>query len=244
MFPVLKRNLRSAYRVLRHLIAAHKGTYKLIHDHFPNAKVGISCHLIYFKPKRPKHVPDKFLVRFLHWLNNEWFINSVRSSMDFIGLQYYIGVEMTFNLASYVFKNLKSGSDERKVITALFENSEDKDDLGREICPKGIYKLLLDLRKYNLPIIITENGVADATDHIRKKFIQDHLAQVFAAIRDGVDVRGYIYWTLMDNFEWTYGRTVRFGLVEIDYEQDLKRIVRPSAYAFAKICQNNSIILE
>ncbi|MEX2053295.1 MAG: family 1 glycosylhydrolase, partial [Candidatus Paceibacterota bacterium] len=113
-------------------------------------------------------------------------------------------------------------------------------DLGWEIYPKGLYRVLLELKKYNKPIYITENGLADAKDEKRTKFIKDHLYWINRAIQDGIDVRGYLHWSLLDNYEWADGYWPRFGLVEVDYET-LERKIRPSAYEYKKIIEANSI---
>ena len=113
--------------------------------------------------------------------------------------------------------------------------------MGWEIFPEGIFHVLRELKKYGKPIYITENGLADSKDLKREKFIKDHLGWVWRAIQDDIDVRGYFYWSLLDNFEWAHGFEPRFGLVEIDY-QTMARKIRPSAFEYAQICENNSLI--
>ena len=95
--------------------------------------------------------------------------------------------------------------------------------------------VLKRLGRRRKPIIITESGVADRNDQYRKWWITHSLQAVSDAIADGVDVQGYLHWSLLDNFEWAYGRWPRFGLVAVDYENDLKRTVRPSALWYAQI---------
>ena len=90
--------------------------------------------------------------------------------------------------------------------------------------------------EFGLPILITENGVADDHDELRPAFLLDHLHAVIDAIDAGVDVRGYLYWTAWDNFEWVEGYTKRFGLIAVDRET-LERIPKPSAALFAEICR-------
>jgi beta-glucosidase len=99
------------------------------------------------------------------------------------------------------------------------------------------------LKKYNKPIYITENGLADADDSQREKFIKDHLKYIHKAIEEEVDVRGYFYWSLLDNFEWDKGFWPRFGLIKIDYNT-LERKIRPSAWKYAEICKNNEIEIK
>ena len=108
--------------------------------------------------------------------------------------------------------------------------------MGWEIYPEGIYHVLNELKKYNLPIYVTENGIPDARDEKRERFIGDHLAFIKKAMREGVDVHGYFYWSLLDNFEWDSGFWPRFGLVEIDYHT-LERKVCPSALAYKKMIE-------
>jgi len=114
--------------------------------------------------------------------------------------------------------------------------------MGWEIYPKGIYYALKYLSKYKKPIYITENGLADASDKNRADFIVNHLKSIHKAIKEGIDVRGYFYWSLIDNYEWGRdgGFGPRFGLIEMDYKT-MKRIPRPSSKIYAKICKENTI---
>ena len=91
-----------------------------------------------------------------------------------------------------------------------------------------------------LPILITENGVADDHDELRPAFLREHLAAVADAIDAGVDVRGYLYWTAWDNFEWAEGYTKRFGLFSVDRATQ-ERIAKPSAALFAEICRTRLV---
>ena len=147
---------------------------------------------------------------------NFYFLNKIKNHLDFIGLNYYF---------------------HRK----LFGNkNKEVSDMNWEIYPKGIYYLLRELKLYNLPIYITENGLADAKDTKREKFIKEHLFWAHKAIEEGVDLRGYFYWSLLDNFEWAHGFGPRFGLIEVDYET-MERKIRPSAWEYKKICETNSL---
>jgi beta-glucosidase/6-phospho-beta-glucosidase/beta-galactosidase len=94
-------------------------------------------------------------------------------------------------------------------------------------------------QRYGKPIVITENGIADGMDRLRKKYILDHLYWVRQAMDQGVPVRGYIYWTLMDNFEWDTGFWPKFGLIEIDRKNNLARRVRPSAEALTEVIRQS-----
>ena len=157
-------------------------------------------------------------IPFISYFWNKYFLNKIKNYQDFIGLNYYFH-------------------------SRLFGNkNESVTDMGWEIYPKGIYYVLKKLKKYNKPIYITENGLADAKDDKREDFIKDHLFWIHKAIKEGVDVRGYFYWSLLDNFEWSDGFWPKFGLIEVDYKT-LERKIRPSAYKYAEICKNNKLDL-
>jgi beta-glucosidase len=111
--------------------------------------------------------------------------------------------------------------------------------MGWEVYPEGLRHLLVGFhRDYpNLPpIYITENGMAtddkvvndEVDDHQRISFLRRHLAAVDAAVKQGVDVRGYFIWSLMDNFEWAFGYERRFGIIHVDYATQ-KRTLKRSA---------------
>ena len=119
----------------------------------------------------------------------------------------------------------------------------DLSDTGWELYPKAIYFALKELQKYKKPIYITENGLADAEDSKRTWYIKEILKNVHKAIEENVDVKGYIYWSLMDNFEWHKGFWPRFGLIEVDYH-DMKRMVRKSALEYSKIIRDNGITVD
>lgn len=108
--------------------------------------------------------------------------------------------------------------------------------MGWAIDPGGLTRVLEQLKVYRLPIYITENGLADADDDQRSDFIRDHLRAVEAAQVRGVDVRGYLHWSLLDNFEWADGFTPRFGLVAVDYATQA-RTPRRSAYVYKAIIE-------
>lgn len=115
-------------------------------------------------------------------------------------------------------------------------------DNGNEIYPPGLYRVLKDFSGYGLPLAVTENGVADADDHLRPMFLVEHLAQVHRAISEGVDVRAYLHWSLLDNYEWVQGYEMKFGLHAVDFRgPPFTRTPRPSAALFQRIVQSNGL---
>ena len=117
---------------------------------------------------------------------------------------------------------------------------------GYEIAPWALTELLLRLRdEYGaLPIYITENGPiyprGAATTRGAIEFIRDHVGAIHDAIEQGVAVRGYFHWSLMDNFEWALGYGPRFGLVHVDYDT-FERTMKDSARAYGEIARNNGL---
>jgi beta-glucosidase len=119
-------------------------------------------------------------------------------------------------------------------------NNLPKSDLGWAICPNALGETLIKLKELNLPLYVTENGIADADDDQRADYIADHLVAVRRALQEGADVRGYFHWSLLDNFEWARGFGPRFGLVEVDYST-MERKIRPSARVYAGIAKQNGL---
>jgi beta-glucosidase/6-phospho-beta-glucosidase/beta-galactosidase len=112
-------------------------------------------------------------------------------------------------------------------------------DNGWNIYPEGLERILRQTAEHfpAVPLVVTENGLADANDDKRPDFIRDHLRALDKAVLGSergpaLDVRGYFHWSLTDNFEWQSGLQYRFGLVAIDYAQDCKRTARPSAAVY------------
>ncbi len=114
-------------------------------------------------------------------------------------------------------------------------------DFGWEIYPEGLYNVLSKFRRlYSLPMMVTENGIADEKDLWRPWYIVAHIAQIARAVSEGADVRGYLHWNLIDNYEWASGFKMRFGLAYVDYESK-KRYLRPSALVFREIATQYEI---
>ncbi len=163
----------------------------------------------------------------------------INSPIDFLGVNNY-----SFNSVVYDANNLP-------LQLTFADTGKAKTDTDWEIYPKGIYDLLLHLhQKYNgIKIIITENGAAfkdevdkggKINDDERISYLNDYIAQIYQAIKDGVNLKGYFIWSFMDNFEWRLGYSKRFGLVYIDYKTQ-KRIIKKSGLWYKKVIECNGI---
>jgi beta-glucosidase len=112
--------------------------------------------------------------------------------------------------------------------------------MGYEFWPEALEATIrYASEKSGVPIYVTENGIGTDDDEQRIEYVRRALAGVTQCLKDGLDVRGYFYWSLLDNFEWLFGYGPRFGLVSVDRETQL-RTAKPSAYYLGQIARSNS----
>lgn len=223
-WPPNKKSYPLSLLVQINLMRAHAEAYKQIKT-ISKKPVGIVKNIVWYEPHPEEGTfLDKLAAKFVYFMNCDFFLLPIKKYLDTIGLNFYF----TTRLSHLKTKNL----------------DDEISDLGWWIRAESLEKILLHLKKYNVPIYITENGVADSKDKLRKKFIRDMLLSCYKAISKGVNLKGYFYWSLTDNYEWHQGFWPRFGLVEIDYENNLQRKPRKSYYYYAKICKYNEIDLN
>ncbi|MDD5068390.1 MAG: glycoside hydrolase family 1 protein [Candidatus Pacebacteria bacterium] len=213
-WPPFKRDILKYWKALKILMKSHRFAYIEMKKKNPSIQIGIAKQNMDFGSGGGwwNDVRANFSRKF--W--NHKFLKGIRECQDFIGVNYY-----------------------RHIAFGKLENLP-RTDMGWTIYPDGLRNVLLELKEYKKPLYITENGIADANDSQRGKFIKDHLVAVHQAIQGGADVRGFFYWSLLDNYEWAEGFTKRFGLVKINYDT-MERTIRPSALLYKKICEMNSI---
>jgi len=213
-----KHNPFSYLRVYHNLIHAHRAVYTVIKKINTHAQIGIASHHIYFEAA-PGFI-NKMLAAIPHWWWNRYFLNRCHGCYDFIGINYYHHILVKYGF----FKNYE----------------QQKSDMGWGLCPGGLYSAAKDLSRYGKPMYVTEHGIADAQDIQRGWYIQESLRFLQRAISEGADVRGYTHWSLLDNFEWAFGYTHKFGLFSVDRESS-KRVSRPSAHMYSEIAKNNHL---
>ncbi len=256
--PGLK-SLPAYFNVLRHLLLAHAAAYRVIHILDGSAQVGLVKNLQIFEPldgaggRLWSRSASAYAAHLLDYLFNKLTLLAIQNgrlrfplcrapcthgplvdSSDFLGVNYY--TRQRVNLRWPVGN-----------LTDLLQPTPGAEcsDGGRngtygEIYPAGIYQVLRDVARQGKPIYITENGLPDEDDDQRPRFLLTHLAQVRRAIADGIDVRGYYHWSLVDNFEWAEGWSLRFGLVAMDPRTQV-RAPRRSAELFADIIRANAV---
>lgn len=208
-------NLFLYFKVRRNLAKAHNAAYDAIKKNAFGAEVGIVHHIIYFHANWNPF--NKLMAAFMNWFWTHSFLRQVSKKCDSIGVNYYLHKKFGDN-ATYA-----------------------KTDMNWDVYPEGLCGSLMMVKKYGKPVWVAEAGVADADDDMRADYIKSLIGCMWQAMQNGVDVRGYMYWSLLDNYEWAHGFEKRFGLIEIDYET-LERKVRPSAYVYKRIIEQNGLV--
>jgi len=224
-FPPFKINPISAIRVLYNMGKAHTMMYDFIKKSNPNQPVGISHNAIFFDSEtKIGHA----LAGFSDW----WFMHfipNVFKKADFFGMSYYARV--THDPLPITWLDTPD---------KIKQYNLPHDDIW-EYHPEGLRKCLDRYwKKYKIPIIITENGVCDESDELRQVAIIDYAKIVHQAISDGIDIRGYYWWSTWDNFEWHLGPDKKFGLYKVD-PVTKDRTARKSAAIYSKLAHSNVV---
>lgn len=229
-WPPGKKSRLSAYRALRNFHKAHNRAYKLIHETYQKRgwgtpKVSMAFNLQYYEAKGSNPL-NTLMAAVANYFANHYTIGRVRKRLDYIGVNFYFSHKIGVLSSDNAFKEQ--------------ETSElPKSDLQWDVYPIGLYYTLKLLKRYNLPILVTENGIADAQDRLRPWHITESVRAVSRGREEGLNVIGYIHWSLLDNFEWQEGYHGRFGLYEVDFETQ-KRTKRPSADVLAGFAEKNA----
>ena len=253
-WPPGAANLKLARTVLAMMLRGHAAAAAAIHEAGPRHRVGI-VHNLHIVNPGTRRVRDVLVTRIvdevvngavLHALRTGWIRPPVgasvretpglRGSCDFFGLNYYSRSWVVFD------RRAPGWTFTRAYIPEHVEQS-DRNSRGQaygEIYPAGLFHALKRIHRLNLPIYITETGLPDAADDQRPRFLLNHLGEVYRALKDGVDVRGVFIWSLLDNFEWSEGWALRFGLYAFD-EQTGARRLRPSGALYAIIALANAL---
>lgn len=222
VWPPQHRSLWEMQKVVRAMAAGHRKAYRAIHQVLPAPKVGMAKNLVAYLPEFIGQIDDQLVARAENWWFNHFLYLLTGDTHDFLGVNYYFTRTLRVKLLP------------PRLTEVPWEGA--RSDMGWPISPEGLTHVLLHMKRYKLPIYITENGLADADDSRRADFIRSHLRAVEAAQAQGSDVRGYLHWSLLDNFEWAEGFKPRFGLVAVDYATG-ERTVRPSAYVYKAIIE-------
>jgi beta-glucosidase len=247
-FPPGRRNPLAFVRALRASIRAHAAAYRAIHEAQAGARVGIAAHLRPVQPANPRSGLDRVLAARLDHTLNWMYLDALTAgrlvapglrlrvpeaagTLDFLGVNYYTRTRVAFDP-----RRIRSGF----IRAHRSYDAEMSDADWGEVYPDGLLAVLRASRRYGLPISITENGLPDADDDLRPRFITEHLLRVAQAVGEGCPVKGYYHWSLVDNFEWADGWSLRFGLYALD-PLTQARTPRPSAGLYAEISRRNAL---
>ncbi len=255
--PGHKGDIRGAARVLANLARAHAAAYRAIHRLQPNARVGWAQNYNTFDPEHPNNPLDRFVAGVQDRMFNEAFphavltgtavfpfnlisgsLHDVKGTCDYVGVNTYARNTVRFDPG-----NPLELFGRRDVAPGAPRGDPGVVGLYGEIYPAGVERVINRVAVFGKPIYVTENGVADAQDRLRPWVIARALKGVHDALSKGIDVRGYFHWSLVDNFEWADGWTMRFGLVELDTATQA-RTPRPSAALYRAIAQSNALTRE
>ncbi|RLE98533.1 MAG: glycoside hydrolase family 1 protein, partial [Thermoprotei archaeon] len=164
----------------------------------------------------------------------------LRDRVDWIGVNYYSRLVVRASERAPGFEGVSGYGFACKPSSKSLANRPTS-EVGWEIYPEGMRSAINMCKRYGRPMMVTENGVADAADRLRHWYIVSHLHQLLKAIKvDGADVRGYLHWSLIDNLEWASGFKPKFGLIYVDLKTK-ERCPRPSAYVYRDIVSQNAL---
>jgi len=249
IFPPGKQNPQLAGYVLANLLEAHVRVYAALKEmkHGPSCKIGLAKDYYIFDCWAPCNPLDQLAVIGLEVLFNSAFLDFFRmgeyvyryvgtmpvryydergpKSLDFIGLNYY-----SHSLVRFRF------STTNPVEIMHMPGVIHTDAANAPIYAEGLYRALKKLSSLGVPIYVTENGCADATDDRRHLYLRRHLYALSKALREGCDVRGYFYWTLMDSFEWNEGYSKKYGLYHVDHTTQ-QRTLREGARYYQRVIE-------
>jgi beta-glucosidase len=251
IFPPGKQDFKEAMQVVENLVRAHASAYHAIHEVQSNANVGLAHYYRAMEPARSWNPLDRFVTGIRHRTFNTIFPRAVQDGIiripgrkirvqgaartqDYFGLDYYTKEWVCFDpfRPKELFSRGYFPEDATLSTTGFLMDA-----------PDGFWEALRYAKSFNLPVYIMENGVEDASDRMRPQYLARHIRKVWEAINFNWDIRGYFYWTLVDNFEWERGWTQRFGLWDLDIETQ-ERSKRSSADFYLEICEERALSSE
>jgi beta-glucosidase len=244
-WPPCHKNFNEAITVLKNMLRAHALSYGIIKKFASgNCMVGVAKAVTAFHPYSLFSPLDRAATFARSRFHNYTFISSLLNgriefdvlkkeklnaarTLDFIGLNYYF--------RQFIRGHLKFCKNPFGEVVSPPPHAGKREitDMGWEVYSEGLYEVAKAFSKYSLPLLVTENGIATTDDEKRVSYIQDHLTALQKAIGKGVPVKGYLHWSLLDNFEWDSGYSKKFGLVDVNFST-MQRTIRPSARHYSE----------
>jgi beta-glucosidase len=230
----------SLRRVFDHLLAAHAAAAAAIREHVPGAAIGIAHNMMAFAPERRTNFLDSMLAGVAHRCYNRSLIEAFATGRwDFVlppatrirGRRDDLPRSLdVFGVNFYSRLHLRCPGTKRFIGEFAYRDASGAGltDNGWEIIPEAFPALLQEAASAGFPLVVSENGLADANDRLRSRFLETHMD---AINRSGVPVHGYFHWSLLDNYEWLDGFGPKFGLYAVD-RTTMQRTPRPSIETF------------
>lgn len=226
LFPPGHTDPVLAERATERLLAAHAAAVQAVRAARPSTPVGLTVALSSMQPARPDEECAREVERLRYRSVTPYL---TEPAGDFLGVQYY--TRWLIDPRVRTAEGTRAGPPEGARLTQM----------GWEIHPGGLREVLHEAAASGLPLVVTENGIATDDDGEREAYVAAHVEQVALALRDGLDVRGYLYWSAFDNFEWNDGYRPTFGMVSVDRGDGLRRTPRGSAHAFARLARSGRL---
>lgn len=251
VFPPGLGDPRATVAALENMARAHVLARAAFKERNPATKVGLAQHLMLFAADRRWNPLDQALSRVADAAFNHALLEALtggelllrvpgvttlrrpiegaKGSMDYLGLNYYTRGHLRFRptppFLEYVFRD---------------PHGRGLTDIGWEVYPEGFGFLLRACKRYGLPIWVLENGIDDRSGQRRAGYLHQHLAELLRARAEGVDVRAYFHWSLLDNFEWLEAWGPRFGLFQVD-RATMRRSPTPACEYFKRIATSRML---
>jgi beta-glucosidase len=222
--PPGTQDIAVAAEVNRTLMQAHHVAVRALREVAPTSQVGTCLQLPAVEPAtdEPADVATADALRALLVDEHIDDLAAASDPGDYVGVQYYSRIVVG-----------ESG--------VIREAGGPLTQMGWAVYPEGFGIALRRAAQTGLPVIVTENGIATNDDSQRIDFLETHLTVLRDCLRDGVDVRGYLYWSALDNFEWAEGFRPTFGLIAVDRADNMARSPKPSAAAYRRLVESGRI---
>lgn len=235
------KDISLTVKALKNIFTSHSKTYDIIHSKIPHAMVSVAHNMAALAPWKRWSPMDRLLSKIAKYFYNHSLLDAfltgtmqikfpfkspididlpIKNKLDFFGVNYYTRVHMRFNPFKKMGVELRHRDIDGYGLT----------DMGWEIHPHGLEKVLRYASRLNVPLIITENGIATHDCQKKIKFMKRHIDVLEKCIKEGLDVRGYFYWSLIDNYEWLQGLDARFGLYKVDFDTLKRKPTNAAAY--------------
>jgi beta-glucosidase len=248
------QDISLALKALKNILISHERAYDIIHAQVPHAAVSVAHNMAAFAPWERLNPLDKALSRLAKYFYNHSLLDAfitgtlritlpfketieipvpIKGKLDFFGVNYYTRIHIRFNPLKKMGIELRHRDIDGYGLT----------DIGWEIHPHGLERVLRYASKLKVPLIITENGIATRDAQKKIKFMKGHIDTLKKCMKKGIDVRGYFYWSLIDNYEWLHGLDARFGLYRVDFDT-LKRTPTAAATYYSSLIKKGIRVIK